>query len=1483
MVGAQKQQFFEEKVRKKKRAIATNIMNAINDLQPPGRFLTEDHSQGNGSLDREGADNVGNVHPNILNKTWICVDPEKALSKTLQRLREKKEVIHNPTLNSGWGSGQKLGAEESADVAAARQSPIISSVGELKHRQSPTDSIKSSLAFADLISNDVSTSPGQCFPDTHQSNVTEILLSDASSLSTQKLRGLVESEAEARERNILDEEVDAFLRHFSAQHDSDVTQELRKLTLQKWMERSKPNPGESGNVSEYIKSALPIALKLTECLIEAEKDEQNGRGNPIPLASIATANVLIRAKELVLTGTYVGQVQEVVEHVWITSCVGEDSRVTSRLFALGVVLYELFSPDSPLQEDMPTFDATSNSLSMNSINLYNKSNGNHRPSKRSQRQLSISEGNISQCTARLESKGAPSSICALIRNILDCSNGDFCGDDAYKSFADLQLDLQLMMNDPSRFLDNIEANPMQPLSICNKLYGRENEMNRLEDSYLLRLDGKCSGVIIKGGAGIGKSVLAMHVQELTNQSNGYFSVSKFDQNKDVVPLSTIGTSFNSLCDLFVQDATPTQLKSVEEALDTALTSQAGLLAGVVPSLKKLMPSCVMNETSSSCVDSARVMRYLFGKLLLTLTSHSRSISIFVDDVQWADSASLLLISALLSDTAGCSSVFFTFSYRDDDVSKSGPFNAWLSSISMFSLEVIELKDMSPDSVNNLVSDSLHLSPRITHPLASVLHHKTRGNPLFLRQLIESLKEQGDIYVDLSRPRWSWDLNKIMDMEIYPNVLALLIKDMRGLPTDLQLGLKVASCWGSCVKYSIVDILSEELKVDLVDILQQVSKRGFMINNSDAAMFRFTHDKIEQAAYQLMLEQQRREYHIRFGLALFANKLSNRTGNDELFFAAINQTNSGGPSAVYKPGKKSIIAGLNLKAGRRAIDLSDYRTAFKLFQHGISFLGDGHWTAHYKLSLDLYNAAAEAACVINNRDAVTIYSEQVVAHARCYDDKLNCLCSATKVLMNAELLGESMESTFTILVQVGEELPLPLGDNKLNGDIQVMNGTLQNMSDDSILNMKEATSERNGIVLKLYSNLILILQYHNPSLKGAVSLRMVDLTMKSGLSPTSPVAFACYGELLANIGEITEGCRLGRLALKLLQKRDLTAHTSSVIFYVYQTILWASDPLQSIADAHLLGRKAGQQSGDFVFSNLNWHLSAVVSYTAGSDLNTVRESIGAYIKEVQRLNTRLSAGFMLLSVLLHSHVVVLKEGLHVLDMDHIGDIPTHRGLLAKATGNPMLQLLTKITRLVRAFLFRQLDDVSENVDISDTIAKNKQQLCPLYLFGVFIEGLASFYLAREKTNEAAKWIKKGESVLARMRGLSEHSSWNWENKMLLLEAERMYTLNVDGAACFYEKAIRSARSAKFVHEEAIASELAGIFYCDTGLHQKSSQLLLHSVRKYETWGALAVAQRVEGFIESLYGSDITQWGAGDDALEHIFATSQDSSKKRQVIG
>jgi predicted ATPase len=307
---------------------------------------------------------------------------------------------------------------------------------------------------------------------------------------------------------------------------------------------------------------------------------------------------------------------------------------------------------------------------------------------------------------------------------------------------------------------------------------------------------------------------------------------------------------------------------------------------------------------------------------------------------------------------------------------------------MFPLEAIKLENMTAEDVNRLVSDALHLSPRITRPLSSVLHRKTGGNPFFLRQLMCSLNEQNHIHVQLNPPQWVWDLNKIMDLKISDDVVAFLLKDMQRLPTELRSGLEVASCFGSYVKCSVLDILSKSRQVNLQDVLEQASKRGFVDNVGGGTMFRFAHDKIQQAAYELMTEQQRRVNHIDFGLNISLS-LSNSAQNDELFFLAVNQINRGGPDAVLDPSQKFVFAGLNLSAGRRAINLSDYNAAFQLFQHGISFLGDNHWAAQYDLSLDLFDAAAEAACVLNRLPDVTFYSGQLYDHAKCFDDKLNC--------------------------------------------------------------------------------------------------------------------------------------------------------------------------------------------------------------------------------------------------------------------------------------------------------------------------------------------------------------------------------------------------------------------------------------------------------------------------------------------------------------
>jgi len=209
---------------------------------------------------------------------------------------------------------------------------------------------------------------------------------------------------------------------------------------------------------------------------------------------------------------------------------------------------------------------------------------------------------------------------------------------------------------------------------------------------------------------------------------------------------------------------------------------------------------------------------------------------------------------------------------------------------------------------------------------------------------------------------------------------------------------------------------------------------------------------------------------------------------------------------------------------------------------------------------------------------------------------------------------------------------------------------------------------------------------------------------------------------------------------------------------------------------------------------------------------------------------------------------------------------------------------KVLLLVRAFLFRKLDDASLNINISGELDMYSIQLNPHFIFGYFFEGLTSFLLARHSNDntESAKLIERGQSVLAKMRYWSEHSQWNWENKMLLLKAESMYTKGeFESTGPLYDDAIRSAREHKFIHEEAIASELAGTFYYERGFRQKSYSYLAHSVKSYEEWGAHAVARRVETDMRGYFGTDIDQLESiADASLGHILAPSLGYEKKRQ---
>ena len=992
---------FDAARKKEKKMIARQIVEDIQNLDPPGRFLIEDPSSAAGN----------NARGEIMVNAWIIVEEEKAVNKVMHRLREREKVaagVQDPKAPSqrrkkekslsvyegpliknsppivrgegamdrhdnvmlpqqeqfessdGWTSflqnmqqaiycdSRSSGIESARNVdnqhhassqcvvgindsaLIPRQSGILQEMNNLKVRPMLPD-----IGFSDGYVVNQST---QRTDDLQEANDQQVETTDPISDYDNDIGNAFDHKGEQHQSdfNDFDKDVDSFFHEY----ENDIGDldnkdpDVNSIALREWIKRSKI--ATIFAPAEYVRLALPVALKLTEFLVETESDivrDGCDAGIPMPLTSIAAENVYLTTRPtaaaalewegeeggaVVLEAIEFVRIKRITEDFSTEDCSTEDCSdtggVMNKLFCLGVIMYEIFSGgdevQTPLNEEvdpllhhLDILKLSINSADLNDdndeSNCQNQTKNNihqSRPRKKSQRQTSTTKDMHECCVANLESLGIPHSLCSLVENLLDCGRGSFCGDDAFRSFTEVKLDLELMLTEPSRFLDNIETtNRMPSLVISNEVYGREYEIECVESSFYKQLkDGTCSGIIISGEPGVGKSKLAMHVRELTIRTGGYFLGAKFDQNSHVNPLSKICHVFNSLCDLFARDATPSQLKSAGEALRLRLGSQASRLTASLPSLSKLLLPSLENSSGSACVDYALSTRILFTELLDVISAHSmRPISIFFDDVQFAadDSTSLSLLESLVSSIEGSKSIFFTCCYRDSQVGDFEPLGAWLGVIAGFSLTSIKLGNLTVDGVNNLLSDALHLSPRITRPLASVLLNKTRGNCLFLLQLLESLKDQGLIYFNLNSHRWVWDLDKVMDLEITNDVVVLLIEEMRRLHADLQLGLRIASCLGSCVKYSVLDILSRDLGMNLLDILRLVSKKGLMKHDSGGSSFTFVHDKIQQAAKEMMSEQQRHQLHMQLGLAICSYTLDNETQNDELFFMSVNQSKS----------------------------------------------------------------------------------------------------------------------------------------------------------------------------------------------------------------------------------------------------------------------------------------------------------------------------------------------------------------------------------------------------------------------------------------------------------------------------------------------------------------------------------------------------------------------------------------------------------------
>ena len=692
---------------------------------------------------------------------------------------------------------------------------------------------------------------------------------------------------------------------------------------------------------------------------------------------------------------------------------------------------------------------------------FNNNNNNLNSNGNSSSMVSISSTTLEQ----LKLKGLPTSICNLIINMINSINGKISSNETYTSIYDVQTDLQLMVYKPNRYLYDLDVDKLAITGLL-PLNEYELEIRSEEFGLLLQSYKRCisssSGTgttstskkecgIIVGPSGIGKSVLANRLgNHVKSTGGGLFISGKFDQMQQPTPFSALSKAFNDYCTIMTtsssnnnnvnNNAVVQNLQVVKNKLHEVLGDDARYLIKVIPNLTLLLgynndsrELTVSMKEGQDCVDAQKRLQYLLCQFVNIIGTYSGvPIILFLDDVQWADPASINAIEQLLllssNDTQQqqqCQRQFyFLASSRDEGMSNDHSFKKMLSNIQPFGINatVVTLTCMSKEMTNTMISELLCLSPRLTRTLSEIIHHKSKGNPLFFSQLMLSLSRDGLIRLSLSKSRWVWDEEKIQSTKLPDDVASFLSSTINRLPREVQESLFTLACFGNRSEISLIEALERKVgtlkQLKFIQSLDLAVEAGLLDKIDDSYVF--GHDWLQEAAYNTVRSADRCLFHFKYGVALVPRALELQ--DDSMLFTAASQINMGGPASVQDAEQSLLVANLNLTAGLKAMEMSDFVSAYNFCDNGISFLRKKHWKEHYKLSLNLFEAASKCALVTGDVTSLKILSEQIQAYATSFRDKLNSMYYNVIAMAYSAQLPESVDRSISILSQLGEELP-----------------------------------------------------------------------------------------------------------------------------------------------------------------------------------------------------------------------------------------------------------------------------------------------------------------------------------------------------------------------------------------------------------------------------------------------------------------------------
>lgn len=1005
--------------------------------------------------------------------------------------------------------------------------------------------------------------------------------------------------------------------------------------------------------------------------------------------------------------------------------------------------------------------------------------------------------------------------------------------------------------------------------IPQKLYGRQREVQALlaafdrisaqptdTDSTSVRSE----ILLVAGFSGMGKTAVINEVHKPITRQHGYFIEGKYDQFNRSIPLSAFVQALKKLIAQLLSESDE-QLSRWRQKILKALGENSQVLLEVIPELGQIIGLQPAAPTLSGAAAQNRFNR-LFQKFIALFATSAHPLVLFLDDLQWADAASLQLIQQLMEDTPH---LLLLGAYRDNEVSPVHPLMLTMDALKENNtVSTITLAPLTFEQVNQIVADTLHWplaqshEPSLTHtlsqPLSELIVHKTQGNPFFITQLLKALYEDGSIRFDAALGKWECDLDRVAAQSLNEDIVDFMAKQLKKLPLLTQKVLTLAACVGNQFELATLSIIYKQPLEETTEVLKPALKEGLILPQGET--YKFLHDRVQQAAYSLIPAEEKQATHYRIGQLLRQEMSSDTT--EERIFELTNQLNRG-ISLISDCSEKAALAQLNLTACRKAKAAIAYQAGLDYAKIGLQLLGEQAWQSQYDMALALHNLAAELAAFCGDQRSLEDSFTAVLEHTHQPLEQAHIYRIKTLSQTSQNQLSEAIATAKESLENFGIVLPDAPTHQDIQQAMETINGLIGDRTVDTLIDLPKMVDPEERAVLDIVMS-VAAAAYMSGSLLYPVLIALaVQLSIKHGNAEPSVHAYACYGMMTCNLlKDVSTGIAYGQLTQQLIPKIDAKVFKPEGLLVVGLFIAHRNEHIKSTQSVLQEAYSAAVEVGNLGVTGYAAGILCANAFWYAQPLSTLEKETSDYAQELQKLNQLTTANWCLIYQQTFLNLLQTTQQPHVLsgtafnESDFLSGLQPGQDLMA-------VQFLY-LNKLILAYWFgdiasaqAQAVEVRRHLDVvmglvSEAIFYFYDSLTAL----ASLRGLAHSDDVDQVQQEKLAQVEQNQTQLK--QHWVPHAPMNHQHKVDLVEAERCRFLGLKADAIdYYERAIAGAKSNGYQQEAALANELAAQFFLEWGKEKVAAGYLQDAYGGYFCWEAHAKVTHLETHYPQLLGT------------------------------